>query len=36
MTWYPNSKKISFRGLGVIGRLEALGYYDGEVPADEG
>lgn len=35
VTWYPNSKKISFRGLGVIGRLEPLGYYDGEVPEDE-
>ncbi|MBU2600790.1 MAG: cupin domain-containing protein [Actinobacteria bacterium] len=36
MTWYPNSTKISFRGLGVIGRLEPLSYYDGEVPDDEG
>jgi uncharacterized cupin superfamily protein len=35
VTWYPNSKKISFRGLGVIGRLEPLGYYDGEVAEHE-
>lgn len=32
MTWYPNSKKVYFRGLGVMGRIEPLGYYDGEVP----
>ena len=30
MAWYPRSKKISWRGLGVIGRIEALDYYDGE------
>lgn len=35
VTWYPNSKKVSFRGLGVIGRLEPLRYYDGEVPPEE-
>ncbi len=28
--WYPDSKKVSFRGLGVIGRLEPLDYWDGE------
>jgi hypothetical protein len=28
--WYPRSKKISWRGLGVIGRIEALEYADGE------
>jgi len=28
--WYPDSQKISFRGLGVIGRLEPLDYWDGE------
>ena len=28
--WYPDSKKVSFRGLGVIGRLEPLAYWDGE------
>ena len=30
MCWYPRSSKISWRGLGVIGRIEALEYYDGE------
>jgi uncharacterized cupin superfamily protein len=29
--WYPRSHKIWFTGLGVIGRLEPLGYWDGEV-----
>ena len=28
--WYPRSQKVFFRGLGVIGRLETLGYWDGE------
>jgi uncharacterized cupin superfamily protein len=30
MCWYPRSNKISWRGLGVIGRIEALEYFDGE------
>jgi uncharacterized cupin superfamily protein len=30
MCWYPRSSKISWRGLGVIGRIEALEYGDGE------
>ena len=30
MCWYPRSSKISWRGLGVIGRVEALEYGDGE------
>jgi uncharacterized cupin superfamily protein len=30
MCWYPRSNKISWRGLGVIGRIEALDYFDGE------
>jgi uncharacterized cupin superfamily protein len=30
MCWYPRSKKLSWRGLGVIGRVEALDYFDGE------
>jgi hypothetical protein len=30
MSYYPRSGKISFRGLGVIGRLEQLDYWDGE------
>lgn len=28
--YYPRSNKISFRGLGVIARLEQLDYWDGE------
>jgi uncharacterized cupin superfamily protein len=34
MCWYPRSNKIYWRGLGVIGRIEALDYYDGE-PIEE-
>ena len=30
MCWYPRSNKIYWRGLGVIGRIEALDYMDGE------
>jgi len=30
MCWYPRSNKINWRGLGVIGRIEALEYGDGE------
>jgi uncharacterized cupin superfamily protein len=30
MCWYPRSSKISWRGLGVMGRIEALEYSDGE------
>src|SRR5947209_8984523 len=30
MCWYPRSSKIAWRGLGVIGRIEALEYWDGE------
>jgi uncharacterized cupin superfamily protein len=30
MAWYPRSNKVFFRGLGVIGRLELLDYFDGE------
>jgi uncharacterized cupin superfamily protein len=28
--WYPRSHKIAFSGLKVIGRVEPLGYWDGE------
>jgi uncharacterized cupin superfamily protein len=28
--WYPRSRKIWFTGLHVIGRVEPLGYWDGE------
>jgi len=30
MTFYPRSRKLSFRGLGVIGRMELCDYWDGE------
>lgn len=30
MCFYPRSNKISWRGLGVVGRVEPLGYWDGE------
>ena len=30
MCWYPRSSKIAWRGLGVIGRIETLEYFDGE------
>jgi len=30
LCYYPRSSKISFRGLGVIGRIEPLEYWDGE------
>jgi uncharacterized cupin superfamily protein len=32
MTYYPRSGKVRFRGLGVTGRLELCGYWDGESP----
>ena len=28
--YYPHSNKISWRGVGVIGRIESLDYWDGE------
>jgi uncharacterized cupin superfamily protein len=34
MCWYPRSKKIAWRGLDVIGRIETLEYLDGE-PIEE-
>ncbi len=34
MCWYPRSRKIFWRGLGVIGRIERLDYFDGE-PLEE-
>ena len=30
LCYYPRSKKISFRGLGVIGRIASLDYWEGE------
>ena len=35
MCWYPRSNKIAWCGLGVIGRIEVLDYFDGE-PDDDG
>jgi uncharacterized cupin superfamily protein len=35
MCWYPRSSKIAWRGLGVIGRVEALEYFDGEPLEDD-
>ena len=28
--WYPRSNKMFWRGVGVIGRIETLDYWDGE------
>ena len=30
IAYYPRSGKVSLRGVGVIGRIERLGYWDGE------
>lgn len=30
IVYYPRSRKIFWRGVGLIGRVEALDYYDGE------
>ena len=30
LAWFPRSRKVWFRGLGVIGRIETLDYHDGE------
>jgi uncharacterized cupin superfamily protein len=30
IAYYPRSQKISFRGVGVITRLERLDYWEGE------
>ena len=30
IVYYPRSGKISFRGVGVIGRLQQLDYWEGE------
>jgi uncharacterized cupin superfamily protein len=35
MAWYPRSQKFALRGLGVIGRLERLEYFDGEPIEDD-
>jgi hypothetical protein len=28
--WYPRSRKIYWRGVDVVGRIEQLDYWDGE------
>jgi uncharacterized cupin superfamily protein len=33
--WYPRSQKIFWRGIGVIGRIEQLEYFDGEPVEDD-
>ena len=35
MCFYPRSNKVSWRGLGVMGRVEHLGYFDGEPIEDD-
>jgi uncharacterized cupin superfamily protein len=30
MCWYPDSSKVAFRGLGVVARVQQLGFWDGE------
>jgi uncharacterized cupin superfamily protein len=35
MCWYTRSRKIAWRGLGVIGRIETLEYFDGEPLEDD-
>jgi uncharacterized cupin superfamily protein len=35
MCWYPRSRKIAWRGLDVIGRIETLEYFDGEPIEDD-
>ena len=33
--WYPRSRKIYWRGVGVMGRIEELDYFDGEPVEDD-
>ena len=35
MAWYPRSRKIAWRGLGVFGRIETLDRLDGEPVEDD-
>ena len=30
IAYYPRSGKVNLRGIGVMGRIEPLGYWDGE------
>jgi len=32
--YYPRSNKIGFRGVGLLGRIESLDYWDGEPPPE--
>ena len=33
IAWYPRSKKVYFRGVGLMTRLPELDYWDGEYPS---
>jgi uncharacterized cupin superfamily protein len=33
--WYPRSQKLAWRGVGVIGRIQTLEYFDGEPVEDD-
>ena len=35
IAWYPRSNKIYWRGVGVMGRIEQLDYFDGEPVEDD-
>jgi uncharacterized cupin superfamily protein len=35
MAWFPRSRKIFLRAFGVVGRIEAAGYHDGEPDEDD-
>jgi len=35
IAWFPRSRKMYWRGLGVIGRIETLEYFDGEPIEDD-
>ncbi|HET7568518.1 MAG TPA: cupin domain-containing protein [Gaiellaceae bacterium] len=35
VVWYPRSRKIFWRGVGVMGRIETLEYFDGEPVEDD-
>jgi uncharacterized cupin superfamily protein len=34
IAYYPRSNKVNLRGVGVIGRIEHLDYWDGEPEYD--
>jgi uncharacterized cupin superfamily protein len=35
MAWFPRSRKIFLRAFGVVGRIEEVGYHDGEPGEDD-